>query len=491
MLQIAEGLRFMHSNMILHRDLKPANILVVSPERIKIADLGWAAYLDDTDSLHGVCGTVAYCAPEALWTKDIHTPAIDVYSLGAVFFMMLDLEKVDRGWVERLFHGKPDLFNTAFENARHSPPRGFPGLVQSMLDPNRRGRCSLDECIEIVKAQKYGWTNQTPLIATAGTTNLAAVHQGTQNTTHNILQQTPFGKARARINMPKPTPAAQIKWPEEHQSPHQAPVKLNLRYWRPALQRQDAAALVHLALRMQKPQSKPACVQGIDFNARLPSYEEATNQNPFAGLALQGGKKKKSSHHGPNLSNIHPAYRPKEPLVQRAPAPVAHNKQREKSVRIEASSVARAALLPNTHGRQPRNSRQPVPRSQNRALNLHRARDARIHRQADRQEAREKRKAKLTNGLRKVAAGTFDVVTALLGFACDGLVVGGERVFDRFKNNRAAREALEHVVANVNADARLVASVQRHAAAGGRLRSASRMCTAEMLDRQLMLSRRR
>ena len=494
MLQIAEGLHFMHSNQILHRDLKPENILVVSPNSIKIADYGWAASRKDTDSLHGVCGTIAYCAPEALWTKEVHTPATDIYSLGAIFFMMLDLEKVNRGWVERLFHGKPELFNTTFENARHSPPRGFPGLVQSMLDPNRRGRCSLDECIEIVKAQKYSWTNQTPLIPMAGATNLAAVYQGTQNIAYNTLQQTPFGKARAKVNMPMPTPVAQDKWPEKRHNPHHVPVKHDFNKWRPVCGMLKPAAPVPQASPMQKPRSKPAHVQGINFNAGLPSYEEATSQNPFAPLALRGGKKKKPCLRGTNVSNVHPAFRTKEPLVQRAPAPTAHNKPSQKSVRMEASSIARAAPQASTHRRQPRHSHQFVPRSLHRAVNLHRAHDAGIHRQQDRQAARERRKAKLTNGLCKVAVGTFDVVTALLGFACDGFIVGGERVYDRFKNNRTAREALEHVVANVNADARLVASVQRRSInmmASSRRTGGERCTDSELLDRQLLLSRRR
>ncbi|KAM0797742.1 kinase-like domain-containing protein, partial [Usnea florida] len=89
MVQIAEGLRYMHSNLVLHRDLKPDNILMVSPEKIKIADYGWATSLKDTESLYGMCGTAAYCAPEAFKNHEKHTTAIDVYSLGAIFYLMV------------------------------------------------------------------------------------------------------------------------------------------------------------------------------------------------------------------------------------------------------------------------------------------------------------------------------------------------------------------------------------------------------------------
>lgn len=42
MLQLLQGLDFLHSNMVLHRDLKPENILVSSHGDVKIADFGLA-----------------------------------------------------------------------------------------------------------------------------------------------------------------------------------------------------------------------------------------------------------------------------------------------------------------------------------------------------------------------------------------------------------------------------------------------------------------
>ena len=497
MLQIAQGLHFMHSNQILHRDLKPDNILVASPRSIKIADYGWATSLKDSGSLYGVCGTIAYCAPESLWTNEVHTPAIDVYSLGAIFYAILDTDKFKNGWVRRHFRGRPEWFNTTFENASKSPPRLFTGLVQSMLARKPKGRCSLDESIEVVKAHNHAWTKETPLEPIGTATNLAAGHFGTQQTANpTILRQTPFGRNGFKAKMLKPTPIAQWKKPEMRQNLQQFPIRHDFNNWQPAWEKQEPAVPAPPALLMQKPRSKPTHSQGINFNAGLPSYEEAISQNPFAPLAFQGGKKKKTSHRDTNASYIHPAFRTKQPPVEQAPAPKAHNKPGQMNQRAEAPQVARATLLASTHRRQPRNTRQLVPRSHNRALNLHRARDARILRQADRQEARDRRKAKLKEGLCEATRGTWKIVSALIGFACDGLVVGGERFYDRFKNNRAAREALEHVVANVNvnADARLVASVQRQATRAGRQQSSFKACTntdAELLDRQLMMSRRR
>lgn len=440
MLQIAEGLRFMHSNLILHRDLKPANVLVVSREHVKIADYGWATSLKDTCSLYGVCGTTAYCAPEAFKPNEIHTSALDVYSLGAIFFSMLDRDQVERGWILRDFQGHKEMFNTTFENASKNPPSRFAGLVQSMLTHNPKNRCSLGECIEIVRAQKYEWTKGTPLVPLAVPIHVAAGETVTQRTANATrLQQTPFGQARAKANMPKPTPFARVKSPENRQNPQRASIKCDYKKWPPILQRQESATPTPLAMQTQKP-CKPAHVQGIDFNAGLPSYEEATCHNPFVMKASKGGKDKKCSHNKLKTNDNILRYRTEEPPIQRA---------------------AKASIP----GRQPRKAGQITRRSREHGMIIHGAQNAGVHKrreQLERQAARNKRVADLKKGAYDVAKGYFVIYRALFGFACEGLAEGSKWIYKMVNDNPGARMALEHAVPSVNANAQLVASMQKH-----------------------------
>ena len=90
--KLARAVHHAHEQGILHRDLKPTNILMTTDCTPKITDFGLAKRIDgEGQSASGaIVGTPCYMAPEqASGRKQRATPAVDVYSLGSIFYEML------------------------------------------------------------------------------------------------------------------------------------------------------------------------------------------------------------------------------------------------------------------------------------------------------------------------------------------------------------------------------------------------------------------
>merc|ERR1712113_812940 len=86
--QLLKGVEHCHERRIMHRDLKPSNLLINGDEnQIKIADFGLARTmgLPLKSYTHEVV-TLWYRAPEVLLGSKIYSTAIDIWSIGAIFF---------------------------------------------------------------------------------------------------------------------------------------------------------------------------------------------------------------------------------------------------------------------------------------------------------------------------------------------------------------------------------------------------------------------
>ncbi|KAI1292257.1 Serine/threonine-protein kinase ULK2 [Halotydeus destructor] len=96
--QIAEAMKALQEKEIVHRDLKPQNILLCymnnkpnptpTDIRLKIADFGFARFLNDGVMAATLCGSPMYMAPEVIMSLHYDAKA-DLWSIGTIVFQCL------------------------------------------------------------------------------------------------------------------------------------------------------------------------------------------------------------------------------------------------------------------------------------------------------------------------------------------------------------------------------------------------------------------
>ncbi|RME22213.1 MAG: hypothetical protein D6798_16370, partial [Deltaproteobacteria bacterium] len=93
---LCEALVHVHERGLIHRDLKPSNVLVTEDGVAKLTDFGVVkapgVFTTQLTMAGRLVGTIAFMAPEQI-TGDTVDSRADLYSLGAVLYMMLTGEK--------------------------------------------------------------------------------------------------------------------------------------------------------------------------------------------------------------------------------------------------------------------------------------------------------------------------------------------------------------------------------------------------------------
>lgn len=94
LVDVMEGLSWIHAQGIVHRDLKPSNILLTEDGRAKIGDFGIAIRPHELDATASSLtaafqpGTVAYMAPEQARGSPAIDKAADLYSVAVIAYEM-------------------------------------------------------------------------------------------------------------------------------------------------------------------------------------------------------------------------------------------------------------------------------------------------------------------------------------------------------------------------------------------------------------------
>uniref|UniRef100_A0A4X2K4X2 non-specific serine/threonine protein kinase n=1 Tax=Vombatus ursinus TaxID=29139 RepID=A0A4X2K4X2_VOMUR len=151
--QIAGAMKMLHSKGIIHRDLKPQNILLSysggrksNPNniRVKIADFGFARYLQNNMMAATLCGSPMYMAPEVIMSQHYDAKA-DLWSIGTIIYQCLTGKapfQASSPQDLRLFYEKNKTLLPSIPRETSSPLRQ---LLLGLLQRNHKDRMDFDE----------------------------------------------------------------------------------------------------------------------------------------------------------------------------------------------------------------------------------------------------------------------------------------------------------------------------------------------------------
>uniref|UniRef100_H2UAE5 SNF-related serine/threonine-protein kinase n=1 Tax=Takifugu rubripes TaxID=31033 RepID=H2UAE5_TAKRU len=184
--QIVHAISYCHRLHVVHRDLKPENVVFFEKQGlVKLTDFGFSNKFQPGKKLTTSCGSLAYSAPEILLGDEYDAPAVDIWSLGVILFMLVC--------------GQPPFQEandsetlTMIMDCKYTVPARVSGsckdLIDRMLQRDPKQRASLEEI------ESHAWLQGVdPSPATKYNTPLVS-HKNLSEEEHNsIIQRMVLG----------------------------------------------------------------------------------------------------------------------------------------------------------------------------------------------------------------------------------------------------------------------------------------------------------
>ena len=160
LIQILEGLKYLHNSDIIHRDLKSANIFLTKKGIVKIGDLNVSKIIGKNMAITQT-GTPYYSSPE-VWNDNPYNYKCDIWSAGCIIYEMSALKLPFRGTSMQALYS--NVMKGEFDPLPFKYSDDLFKIITLMLAKNPKKRPSAEELLnnEIIldKIEKYGFNEQ-------------------------------------------------------------------------------------------------------------------------------------------------------------------------------------------------------------------------------------------------------------------------------------------------------------------------------------------
>jgi serine/threonine protein kinase len=141
LVQLLEGLKYLHQHKLFHRDLKPANILFVNGI-VKIADFGTARSIDKTVASEVTQGGSQPFMPPEMFLNKKRGLLSDVWSAGVIVYY-LATQKLPFDSEDAIKNSEPAPLPNTFTTE-------FKDLIRNMLNKNILYRPSAETLLSTI-----------------------------------------------------------------------------------------------------------------------------------------------------------------------------------------------------------------------------------------------------------------------------------------------------------------------------------------------------